>query len=319
MNLRDFYRFAVQTGIANDPRGLEAVERDLKLAKERFEEAKGAAKEYFDKESMENPYSDTRILWGSGDEVVKTLLVGIDMEVGELVLADRLREKGKRLDLVFAHHPEGAALARLSAVMALQVELLTAAGVNVATAEALMEPRIREIERSLSPTNHNRPVDAARLLEMPYLCAHTVADNCVASFLGQRFEKEKPYRLKDIVDSLMQLPEYQAAARQFAGPRIISGDPGRRAGRIMLEMTGGTEGSKEIFASLETAGVSTLVSMHLTEAHLKAAKERHLNVVIAGHIASDNLGVNLLLDGIQKLANEELEILEASGFVRVAR
>ena len=87
----------------------------------------------------------------------------------------------------------------------------------------------------------------------------------------------------------------------------------------MLQMTGGTEGSKELCASLETAGVSTLVSMHLTEGHLKAAKDHHLNVVIAGHIASDNLGVNLLLDGIEKLSSENLDVIEASGFVRVSR
>ena len=218
MRLRDFYRYAVQVGKQNDPRGMEIVERDLKNAKEKLDEAKGHAKEYFDLESLQNPYSDTRILWGSDDTDVHSVMVGIDMEVPELVLADRLREKGKRLDLVLAHHPEGCALARLSAVMALQVELLTAAGVNVATAEALMDPRMREIERSVSPGNHNRPVDAARLLGLPYMCAHTVADNCVATFLGERFAKEKPYRLKDVVDSLMQLPEYQTASRNFSGP-----------------------------------------------------------------------------------------------------
>lgn len=319
MLLKEFYQYAFQAGITNDPRGKEAVERDLKLAKERFDEAKGAAKEYFDQESVRNPYSDTRILWGSGEEPIRSVMVGIDMEVGELVLVDRLKEKGTPVDLVLAHHPEGSALSRLSGVMTLQVELLTAAGVNVATAEALMEPRIREIERSLSPTNHNRAVDAARLLGIPYMCAHTVADNCVATYLGKRFDEARPYRLKEVVESLMQLPEYQAASRIGAGPRIIAGDANRRAGRIMLEMTGGTEGSKEIFASLEASGVSTLVSMHLTEAHLKAAKEHHLNVVIAGHIASDNLGVNLLLDGIQRMSGETLSILEASGFVRVQR
>jgi predicted ATPase len=39
--------------------------------------------------------------------------------------------------------------------------------------------------------------------------------------------------------------------------------------------------------------------MHLSEDHYKHAKGEHINVVIAGHIASDNLGLNLLLDEIE--------------------
>lgn len=246
MKLKDFYRFAVEAGIHNDPRGLQTVERELALTREKFEEAKGKARDYFDTISLENPYADSRILWGDPETEVHSVMVGIDMEAGELLVADRLREKGQPIDLVLAHNHEGAGLSRLSAVMALQVELLTAAGVNIATAEALMEPRIKEIERAISPTNHNRHVDAARLLQIPYMCAHTAADNCVATFLANTFDEKKPYRVKDVVDILMEIPEYAAASALFAGPRVVSGDPSRRAGKIMLEMTGGTEGSKEI-------------------------------------------------------------------------
>jgi hypothetical protein len=40
-------------------------------------------------------------------------------------------------------------------------------------------------------------------------------------------------------------------------------------------------------------------------------------VVIAGHIASDNLGLNLLLDAVEK--HGAFEVLECSGFRRVKR
>jgi hypothetical protein len=39
--------------------------------------------------------------------------------------------------------------------------------------------------------------------------------------------------------------------------------------------------------------------------------------VIAGHIASDNLGLNLLLDEVEK--REPFEVIECSGFRRVKR
>jgi len=82
-------------------------------------------------------------------------------------------------------------------------------------------------------------------------------------------------------------------------------------------MTGGTEGAKEVFESLTTGGISTIVAMHLSEDHRKEAEKNHLNVIIAGHISSDNLGMNLLMDELSK--DNSFEILECSGFRRFSR
>ena len=82
-------------------------------------------------------------------------------------------------------------------------------------------------------------------------------------------------------------------------------------------MTGGTEGSKNIFESLVNSGVNTIVGMHLSEDHRKEAEKHHVNVVIAGHISSDNLGMNLILDEIQK--KDSLKVLPCSGFRRFSR
>ncbi len=57
--------------------------------------------------------------------------------------------------------------------------------------------------------------------------------------------------------------------------------------------------------------------MHLGEAHRKVAEKRHMNVVIAGHISSDNLGVNLILDEVLKKG--KLRIIPCSGFRRFSR
>jgi len=57
--------------------------------------------------------------------------------------------------------------------------------------------------------------------------------------------------------------------------------------------------------------------MHLSEDHRKEAEKNHLNVIIAGHISSDTLGLNLLLDEISK--DNSLEIIECSGFKRFSR
>ena len=52
------------------------------------------------------------------------------------------------------------------------------------------------------------------------------------------------------------------------------------------------------------------------EEHFKEAKKHHLNVIIAGHIASDSLGANLFLDELEKRG---VEIVTFSGLIRAKR
>ncbi len=290
MKLSQFYDLAVRFGIENDPRKAKDVKS----------------------------YSDTAILYGNPDTRVKSILVGIDIEVGELLLADRLR-KQEGLDLVLSHHPEGKAWAQIYEVMQLQVDILAKIGIERGAAQALLDERMREVERRLLPNNHTRAVDAARLLDMPLMCAHTPADNCVFRFIEKLMNTRKPGTVGDIVDILMEVPEYKDARMNSAGPRVILGNPKKAAGKILVEMTGGTEGSKDVFDKLYKLGVRTLICMHLSEEHFKKVKDENLNVVIAGHISSDTLGLNLLLDSIEKHAKEEFRTIDCSGFERIRR
>ncbi|OGW25802.1 MAG: NGG1p interacting factor NIF3 [Nitrospirae bacterium GWC2_42_7] len=317
MTLKEIYLKAIKTGIDNDPRGRETVLKGLEVLEKEYSDMKPAEKDFFDTESLKNPYSDSRILNGDSDADIKNILVGIDIEVGEVVLADSLKNKGKGIDLIMAHHPEGTAYANLYSVMHMQSDILNKFGVPINIAEDLMEGRAKEVERRLMPVNHSRAVDAAKLMEIPFICLHTPADNMVVTFLQKLFDEKKPDTLGELVDLLKDIPEYRNAAKNGAGPNILLGSKTRKAGRIFVDMTGGTEGSKDIFASLTSSGVNTIVAMHLSEEHRKEAEKNHLNVVIAGHIASDNLGVNLLLDEILK--GSSINIMDCSGFRRNSR
>jgi hypothetical protein len=317
MKIREIYRKAVDVGMSNDPRGREAALRDLQRSDKEYAAIKPGEKDFFDGESLQNPYADSRILNGSGEEDVKTVLIGIDIEVGEILLCESLRSRGEPIDLVVSHHPEGMAFANLYSVMHMQSDILSRYGVPINIAEDLMDQRVKEVERKIMPLNHTRAVDTARLLGIPFMCLHTPADNMVVTFLQKSFEEKAPYLLSDIIDILRALPEYREAARNGSGPKILLGTENRRAGRIFVDMTGGTEGSKDIFQSLAATGVNTLVVMHLSEEHRKEAEKHHLNVIVAGHIASDNLGLNLLLDEVMK--GPDTRILACSGFQRVTR
>ncbi|MCX7794372.1 MAG: Nif3-like dinuclear metal center hexameric protein [Thermodesulfovibrionales bacterium] len=316
MRIGELIEKAIKTGIENDPRGPEEVKKELERRKRDYESLKAEEKEEFDSELLQNPYSDSRLLWGDPEKEIKGILIGIDIEVGEILLAETLRQKGRSVDLIISHHPEGKAYANLYQVMKMQADILQRFGVPINVAEDLMEARIKEVERKLMPYNHTRAVDAARLLDIPFACLHTPADNMVASYLQRLFEDKKPYTIKDLIDILKEIPEYREASRNGSGPKILIGSPQRKAGRIFVDMTGGTEGSKDIFQNITNSGINTIVAMHLSEEHRKEAEKHHLNVVIAGHISSDNLGMNLLLD---EILTDNIEILECSGFKRIKR
>ncbi len=317
MKLSEFYKKAISAGIDNDPRGKSLVIRELEQRAKEYADLKPDEQATFDRERLENPYADSRILCGSADASIRTLLVGIDIEVGEVLLAETLRSKNVCLDAVVSHHPGGRAFANLYSVMSMQADILHRFGVPINIAESLMDERVKEVERRLMPFNHMRTVDAARLLNIALVCLHTPADNMAATFLQRFFDDNKPYTVGDILDLLRGLPEYREAEKNTAGPKILLGTKSRKAGRVFVDMTGGTEGSKEIFQTLSVSGINTIVGMHLSEEHRKEADKNHINVVIAGHISSDTLGLNLLLDQVTR--DEDVEILECSGFKRVSR
>lgn len=315
--MKDIYDLAVKNGIAKDPRIGREIDAELSKAKAEFRKLKGADKKSFDRERTRNPYADTRILYGDPGRDVKTMMVGVDMEAPEILAADRLNERGEGVDLVMAHHPEGPAWARFYDVMNIQTSMLKKIGIPLEVAKDLIKERMGEVERAVAPANHARSVDVASLLGIPYMCVHTPADNHVTDYLQRLFERRRPGTLSQVINILKGIPEYADGARKNAGPRILIGEPKSKAGRIFVDMTGGTEGSKKVFARLSQAGIGTIVAMHLSEEHFKHAKGEHINVIIAGHIASDSLGLNLLLDAIEK--KERIKIIPCSGFIRVER
>lgn len=316
MKLGDIYRTAVGKGMREDVRNEAELQHVLDEVKKEYDKLDAEERPFFDTERLTNPYSDTRICLGDPDLEVRGLITGIDMEVGEVLLADRLREKGATIDLILAHHPEGPGFANLHEVMYMQADLWAAQGVGIAVADALIAPRAEEIRRHIMPVNHYRAIDAARELGFASMSCHTPADNSVNAFALRHIETEAPRTLDDLVKSLRRIPEYAEGARKGYGPLIVQGSGCGRCGKVLVDMTGGTEGPKEALDRLSAAGVGTLVGMHYSEEHRKHAEKLKLNLVIAGHISSDTLGMNLVLDEIE---SEGVEVRCVSGMVRVRR
>lgn len=317
MTIEEIYKLAIKMGIDADPRGRKEVEKVLKKTKEAYEKLEKDEKEEFDKEQFENPYADSRILVGEPKTQIKTIMCGIDIGGSSILLADGLNKEGKSIDLIVTHHPEGGALAALHKVVGLQADLLHKFGVPINIAEGFLEKRIAQVQRCFNPINHNLVVDTAKLLNIPLVCTHTVTDNLVYNFLQKELDKVKPETLADTLKFLKTIPEYKEAVKINAGPTIFIGTPERRAGKIAcVEITGGTNGAKELYEKMANAGIGTIISMHMAEDYKEEAEKYNINVVVAGHISSDSLGMNLFLDELEK---KGIKMIPMGGLIRISR
>jgi len=319
MKLQKLFSRLIEHGITADPRPKKEIERLLKKQKDRQKKLSSKEKELFDEERLWNPYADSRILYGKGDEEVKTVIVGIDVETQELMLVDHLRRNGKKIDAVMMHHPDARALADLEKVMPMQIDLLELVGVPVNRAEALMRPRMERIWRAIHSDNMFRAQRAAELLDITFFNCHTPSDNHAYQFIEKTICKKKFHDLGEIINALLDIPEYKLYAKKGNPPIIVNGSKSSRPGKVVAtEFTGGTNGPEEFIEEQARAGTGTIITMHATEKSLEKAKEHHVNIVQCSHIASDNIGLNIILDKIAK-EEKKLKVLEFSGFTRVKR
>lgn len=316
MRLGELYNLAITLGMAADPRGQAAMEKILQKTREDYEKLDAEDKEEFDQEQLTNPYADTRISYGDPNLEVKRLITGVDVDVADLLLADHLRRNGNPIDLVVSHHPSGLGSVRFSEVMYMQADMMQAVGVPINVAEGILQDRIDEVRRRGLPSNHYRVVDAARLLDMPLMSMHTPADNNVQKLVQAHVDSRNPETLEELIKVLKEIPEYKQAAKLGTGPVILVGKKEGRCGKIAVSMTGGTGGPKADIEEFVKAGVGTVVEMHMSEEKLEEAKKHHLNVVIAGHMASDSIGMNVILDEFEK---KGVEVVTFSGLIRHRR
>lgn len=319
MKLKKLFERAVQIGIDADPRGKKLIEKTLKKEADRAKKLEGKEKDYFDMERTWNPYADCRVINGTGNEEVTRLMIGIDIETPEILLADRLRQKGEKIDAIMIHHPEGRALADLDKVMPLQSDVYLGAGVPINQSDYLLAPRRDKIWRAIHADNLLRTERAAELLGIPAFCCHTITDNLVWRLMEKTICEKQFDDLGEIISALESVPEYDYYARKGNPPIIVNGGRSSRPGKIVAtEFTGGTNGPEELIEKQAAAGVGTILAMHFTEKEVELGKKHNLHLIQCSHMASDAIGINLLLDILAK-EEKKLDVLAVSGFIRHKR
>ncbi len=316
MTNQEVFDLGVKMGVDADPRGIKGVQKYLKKIQKYYDDLKPSEKKYYDTSKLTNPFPDSGVHVDDGKTKVKRVMAGIDIGPSDILLASQLAERGKKIDLVIAHHPIGKAMASLHEVMEMSVEMYEAMGVPVHLIEKISEDRARDVGHFFHAMNQYQAINMAEILGVNLINTHTITDNLVDNFLRRYFEKTKPETVGDLMESLLEIEEYSIAKKMGFGPMLCAGSPSYRVGKYILEMTGGTEPSPKLYQHLSHSGISTVVGMHMKAEHLQKVSEVQMNVVIAGHISSDSLGMNLYLDELEK---KGIEVVPCSGLIRVSR
>ena len=210
-------------------------------------------------------------------ENITRVLAGIDMGAAELTLARQLG-----YDCVARHHNMVPRLGKLGELVAQShYEKLVHYGVPVNVAQKLLEHRKRATEIMFHGSNLDGGPSVARLLGMPYLGLHTPAD-----LLGERMVEAK-------VDEVYEANDNPTVQR----PAIWVGEKDSYAGKTVVDFAGGLGAELDELKALITAGVGTFVCMHMDADIVKALQEdNRCNVLCMGHMASDSIGFNQILD-----------------------
>lgn len=243
-------------------------------------------------------------------ENINKVLIGVDMEAAEMLIA---KEVGA--DLVITHHPVGGSpRINLFKVMQKQIDRMVKAGVPINKAQKMLREQVGKVERGLHVTNYDRAASAARLLNIPFMGIHSptdiLAENKVQGHLDEALAGNDKATLADVIEALNQLPEYQ---RTLAKPVIRVGSEKDYAGKVFVTMAGGTGGGAKVAQAYFEAGIGTLVCMHMPEDVIKAVKDQNIgNVIVAGHMASDSVGINQLIDALEA---KGLEVIRMSGVI----
>lgn len=253
------------------------------------------------------PYDTNIIVKG---ENIKKVLIGIDMETPELLLAQQLG-----YDCVVSHHPKAdSCVVDFAKVMDVQIDRMVKAGVPINKAQKVLKKRQASIDLLQHASNYDRVSSAARLMEMPYLNIHIPADfiteEIVQTRLNKAFENKPKTKLSDIIDELNSWEYYQ---KKIAQPVIRVGSNDDYAGKIEVLMAGGTSGGADVFKTYFEAGVGTIIAMHIPEDVKKAVIEQNIgNVIIAPHMPSDSIG---LLEIVNAWRDQGIEVKTMSGIV----
>jgi hypothetical protein len=260
---------------------------------------------------FESTPADTCVIHDAGRPITRAL-ASINATTGDLLLAKQLGCDGFLL-----HHPlAGPARLNFHRVLERMIDMLVEHGVPAEAARAATRPLRRRSFYADHAADWDHLASTARLLDMTLLNIHLPADELGRLEMVDAIKKlHEDATVEDVIHALRTIPELAAPANEIL--HVPEGPTGT-AGRVAVMHAGGTNGGADAAEALfdSTANhsrgpVRTVVYIHLSGDSAKRLEERAAEgkpgtVIVTGHLASDAIGMNLLIESLTETFGIEI-------------
>ncbi|MCL2497311.1 MAG: hypothetical protein FWF06_01700 [Symbiobacteriaceae bacterium] len=258
---------------------------------------------------LEEMSEDSGIVYDNGKEI-KRVLAGVDFDPSWLMIA-----KNAGFDCVVQHHPSGIMNPNTGELFGRDhMKKLMECGVPINEAQKLAYKNNETRKRGAHSRNRTQMHDAAKILDICNMAYHTpsdmLAERTVQAKMNALMESNPRCTVQDVINELLTIREF-AEALEGQKPEVWVGSKDSFAGRVYVEMYGVGAPSADEYIACSDAGIGTFVCMHATPEVIEAMKKHgKSNLVVAGHMASDSVGFNQILDA---WAAKGIEIVRVSG------
>lgn len=234
-------------------------------------------------------------IYVAGDGIERALF-GLDIGVGELVLAHQLG-----YDCVIAHHPVGVSY-RSWRVFERHLDFLMRSGVPKDAAREAVAKKLRALRVGGQTRNYEQVPMAAQRLGMPFLNIHCPMDEMgrrvMQSTVDDVLASDPEATLGDIVGALSALP---AAKRAKTEVTALMGEPAARAGKTVAAHGALTNGGYHIARAYFEHGVDTVIYIHISPEDLKRLQEHDAGqLVVTSHLIGDALGIEPAIEAMRR-------------------
>ncbi len=262
--------------------------------------------------SANEQYPDSGIIFcADASKSIRKIAAMIDCTPFDVFFA---KEQG--CDLILTHHPIGGTVAGLPATLLQQGDNMSSYGVDPLAVRGALETANEKLRRELSGSNFFREEQMARLVGIDIANIHTLADNAMVQVLKEKLEPLSDGTLGDALRVLDDIFEYHEAGARRNGPFIALGDTSSPLGCVALsEFIGGQESDPSMIRALAEVGIKTILCPHFSEEYFAMAKEMGLNLIYCGHLASDSIGMNVLINLLLE-RDSSIRVIPYGGLIR---
>jgi hypothetical protein len=185
-------------------------------------------------------------------------------------------------------------------------------------ADAAVREMQEDRELRAHAENYDRLPSIARLLGIGLMCIHNPCDEIGRRVMDETLRaKLKPNpRVRDAIDTLYAIPEFQAAKTRIA---VRMGKIDNPLGKWAVHHGAGTNGGLPVARAAFEHGIDTVFYIHIDAGALRRVwelfgREGSKNLVVTGHVASDSVGINEL---VRELRTRGVRVDTYSGIVDV--